>query len=91
MFYAIEPVGEEREDIRSAASRQLLYNINVAHKDRKQLKDFLLAFTEEDWAAVEKRREELNWSAAQFMLAQQRALAEVQAERGETPLVIKDL
>ena len=93
-FYSIEPLGDEREDIRSAALRSLLYNVNVAFKDRKTLQDFMFAFTDEDLKAVDKRREELNWSAAQWIIAQSKAFAEVNAEReaqGLEPLTIREL
>lgn len=81
-FYEIEPLGEDREDVRSASLRQLIYNTNVSQKDRKSdVRDFLIAFTEEDWEAIEKRREENNWSTAQWMVAEQRAYAELNAER----------
>lgn len=45
---ALEPFGEFRADMRAALVAQTIFNMAVARKDRRPLKDFLLFKPEDD-------------------------------------------
>jgi len=51
-YSQLEPFGELRADYRSAQVAQLIFNTNVAEKDRRPLSDFVLS-----WKPAEAKQE----------------------------------
>jgi len=96
-YFQLEPFGDEREDVRNAGVREMVYNVAVKAKDRKPLIDFLLKIgrpLRADRKTPEQVKVEEQASMAIFISAQQNALMQVEEERrarGEEPLRIKDV
>ena len=56
-YDTIEPLGDDREDLRAASIREMVFNMAVAGKDRRPLNDFLLEWEPEDPEEAEKRKQ----------------------------------
>lgn len=56
-YDAIEPLGDDRDDYRAASIREMVFNMAVASKDRRPLKDFLLEWEPEDPEEIEQRKQ----------------------------------
>jgi len=57
LYAQLEPFGAERADIQAASIAQMVFNMAVAGKDRKPLKDFVLRFE----GTVEEKKPSQPW------------------------------